>query len=130
MDFPHPQALRKVSKILLKKSVVSCLPILFSKFGTRFFALVLYADLKHHHWTIIVGILSTVAVLSICTLLVILFRRKRPERNREENQRAFSKNISVNKSCSLKKQYTDKENMEGNVTWDVTNFFNSYHYFG
>ncbi|KAL8035873.1 hypothetical protein ABFX02_12G123600 [Erythranthe guttata] len=71
---------------------------------------------KMHKWMIIVGILSCVTILTVCTLAIILLRRNKSRKRIVEDPKAFSKNSST-KSHSLKKQYTCREKME-----DITGF--------
>lgn len=80
-----------------------------------------YADShkKKHQWTIIVGILSIVTVLSVCTLLIFLFGRKKSKGNNQEDPRAFSKTVSANRSYSSKKQYQNTENLEGDMPSNI-----------
>ncbi|KAI3467567.1 hypothetical protein Pfo_024230 [Paulownia fortunei] len=66
---------------------------------------------KVHKWTIIIGLLSAVTLLSMCTLAIILLRKNRSQEQNEEDPKAFSKNLSA-KSHSLQKQYPHKEKME------------------
>ncbi|XP_059636019.1 lysM domain receptor-like kinase 3 [Cornus florida] len=71
-----------------------------------------------HKWTIIIGVLSALTLLSMCTFVIILLRRKRTRKHNQEDQRAaVSNSMSANKSFSLQKQFVHKENME-----DVTLF--------
>ncbi|XP_011086616.1 lysM domain receptor-like kinase 3 isoform X2 [Sesamum indicum] len=66
---------------------------------------------KAHKWMIIVSLLASVTLLCMCTLGIILLRRKRIQRLKEEDPKAFAKNLS-SKAQSLQKQYTHKDNME------------------
>ncbi|KZV52683.1 lysM domain receptor-like kinase 3 [Dorcoceras hygrometricum] len=72
---------------------------------------------KFHRETIIVTILSAVTLLSICTLAIILFWRKKNKAHNKEVPEAFSKNLSAQKSDSLKKQYLRNHKLE-----DITAF--------
>nr|XP_027099333.1 lysM domain receptor-like kinase 3 [Coffea arabica] len=67
---------------------------------------------KKREWKIAVSILAVVTMLSVCTLLVILLRRKRPQRNSGEDPKMFSKSITSNKSYSLHKHFQSKGNSE------------------
>ncbi|XP_073057611.1 lysM domain receptor-like kinase 3 [Primulina eburnea] len=72
---------------------------------------------KFHRGTIIIAILSAVTLLSMCTLAIILFRRKKSKAQNKEDPEAFSKTVSAHKSGSLKKQYLQTDKME-----DITVF--------
>ncbi|XP_057495609.1 lysM domain receptor-like kinase 3 [Actinidia eriantha] len=72
---------------------------------------------KGHKWTILVGILSAVALLLLCTLAIILFMRNRYRKNSEKDMKTMSKSFTAGKLSSLQRQYTRKERME-----DVTAF--------
>ncbi|XP_073138790.1 lysM domain receptor-like kinase 3 [Henckelia pumila] len=72
---------------------------------------------KGNKGTIIIAILSAVTLFSICTLAIILFRRKRSKTQNKEVPESFSKNVSAHKSESLKKQYRLTNKME-----DITAF--------
>ncbi|KAK6160223.1 hypothetical protein DH2020_003604 [Rehmannia glutinosa] len=67
---------------------------------------------KLHKWTIIIGVLSVVTLLSICTLAIIILRKNRSQRQNEENPKAFSNNLSTKSQYSSRKQNTHKQNME------------------
>ncbi|XAR65099.1 Non-specific serine/threonine protein kinase [Bertholletia excelsa] len=70
---------------------------------------------KRHKWTIIVGTLSAVALLSLCTLAIILFRKNRFQINSKEDQKTVSKNMSTaNRLFSLQ----HIENMEDVTVFD------------
>ncbi|KAL2519586.1 LysM domain receptor-like kinase 3 [Abeliophyllum distichum] len=70
------------------------------------------ASKKGQEWTVIIGILAAVSLLSLCTLAIILTRRKRSQGCIEEDPKALSKTLSTNKSHSLQKRCTHKEKME------------------
>ncbi|KAJ7953571.1 LysM receptor kinase [Quillaja saponaria] len=72
---------------------------------------------RRQKWTIIIGILSTVTLLSMISLTIILIRRKRASKNSEEDPKAISKNAISNRAFSFKNHYLHKENME-----DMTGF--------
>ncbi|KAI7998555.1 LysM domain receptor-like kinase 3 [Camellia lanceoleosa] len=67
---------------------------------------------KWHKWTIVVGILSAVALLSACTLAMIFFRRKMYQKNSEKNSKLVSKSSTANKFFSSQSQFLHKEKME------------------
>ncbi|KAK9934610.1 hypothetical protein M0R45_021747 [Rubus argutus] len=71
---------------------------------------------SRHKWAILVGILSAVTLLSLSTLILLLFRRKAAEES-VEVPKAVSKTLSANKSFSLQNQLLHKQYME-----DVTVF--------
>ncbi|CAI9785144.1 unnamed protein product [Fraxinus pennsylvanica] len=70
------------------------------------------ASNKGQGWTIIIGVLATVTLLTMFTLAIILIRRKRCQQYIEEDPKAISKTLSTNKTHSYQKQYTNKEKME------------------
>ncbi|KAA8529615.1 hypothetical protein F0562_034285 [Nyssa sinensis] len=77
---------------------------------------------RGHKWTIIIGVLSAVTLLSMCTLAIILLRIKRSRKNSLENPKAtVSKSLRSNKSLSLQNQYQYKENTEGQTQIDTVN---------
>ncbi|CAN4100397.1 unnamed protein product [Withania somnifera] len=67
---------------------------------------------KAHKWTILVGILSAVTVLSVCTVMMFILRRNRLQRRHKENPGAISKSFSTKKTMSLQKQYMYKDHTE------------------
>ncbi|XP_047269848.1 lysM domain receptor-like kinase 3 [Capsicum annuum] len=68
---------------------------------------------KAHKWTILVGIVSAVTVLSMCTVMMFILRRNRLHRRAKEDAAAISKSFSTKKTTSLQKQYMYKDNTEG-----------------
>jgi len=62
---------------------------------------------------VLVGILSAVTVLSICTVIVFILRRNRLQRRVKEDAAAVSKSFSTKKTMSLQKQYMYKDHTEG-----------------
>ncbi|KAM7487273.1 hypothetical protein LguiB_024757 [Lonicera macranthoides] len=71
--------------------------------------------MMNNKWTIIIGILSAVTLLSMGTLAIILLRRNRAQKAGEENPKAVSKTLSAHKSFSVQNKY--RERME-----DLTGF--------
>lgn len=71
----------------------------------------LLSGMMNNKWTIIIGILSAVTLLSMCTLAIILLRRNRARKASEENPKAVSKTLSAHKSFSVQNKY--RERMEG-----------------
>ncbi|KAH0662916.1 hypothetical protein KY284_027847 [Solanum tuberosum] len=67
---------------------------------------------KAHKWMVLVGILSAVTVLSICTVIVFILRRNRLQRRVKEDAAAVSKSFSTKKTMSLQKQYMYKDHTE------------------
>ncbi|KAJ8563196.1 hypothetical protein K7X08_031648 [Anisodus acutangulus] len=67
---------------------------------------------KTHKWTVLVGILSAVTVLSICTMMMFILRRNRLQRRAKEDPAAISKTFSTKKTMSLQKQYMYKDHTE------------------
>ncbi|KAK9276192.1 hypothetical protein L1049_005723 [Liquidambar formosana] len=72
---------------------------------------------KRQKWTVIIGVLSTVTLLSMSALIVILLRKNRFQQNSEEDPKAVSKILSAKRTFSLQNQHLHNENME-----DVTAF--------
>ncbi|XP_027773759.1 lysM domain receptor-like kinase 3 [Solanum pennellii] len=72
----------------------------------------LYLNHKAHKWMVLVGILSAVTVLSICTVIVFILRRNRLQRRTKEDAAAVSKSFSTKKTMSLQKQYMYKDHTE------------------
>ncbi|XP_075101224.1 lysM domain receptor-like kinase 3 isoform X1 [Nicotiana tabacum] len=72
------------------------------------------AGKKHeaHKWTILVGILSAVTVLSMCTVMIFIIRRNRLQKRAKEDRAAISKSLSTNKTMSLQRQYMYKDQTE------------------
>ncbi|CAK7332599.1 unnamed protein product [Dovyalis caffra] len=71
---------------------------------------------RRHIWTIIVGVLSALTALSIITLLILLFKRKRCQLKREEDLKPVSKSMSTNKAFSLQNLY--KGNTEDGAVFE------------
>ncbi|KAK6787647.1 hypothetical protein RDI58_016172 [Solanum bulbocastanum] len=67
---------------------------------------------KAHKWMVLVGILSAVTVLSICTVIILILRRNRLQRRVKEDAAAVSKSFSTKKTMSLQKQYMYKDHTE------------------
>nr|AZL41251.1 LysM receptor kinase [Datisca glomerata] len=68
---------------------------------------------KSRQWIIIVGILSAVSIISICSLIIIILRRKRLQQSNEEDPKlAVSKSLSGNRNFSLQHLSLNKENMQ------------------
>ncbi|KAK6930977.1 Serine-threonine/tyrosine-protein kinase, catalytic domain [Dillenia turbinata] len=67
---------------------------------------------KNHKWTIILGLVASFAVLSMCTVLVILLRRKKYHKDSEEDPKSVSKSTSTNRTFSSRRQNLQKAQME------------------
>ncbi|MCE0482105.1 hypothetical protein HAX54_040507 [Datura stramonium] len=67
---------------------------------------------KAHKWAVLIGILSAVTVLSMCTVIVFILRRNRLQRRSKEDPAAISKSFSTKKTMSLQKQYMYRDNTE------------------
>ncbi|BFG16357.1 hypothetical protein CerSpe_026310 [Prunus speciosa] len=68
-----------------------------------------------HKWIILIGIILAVTLLSISTLILLLYRRRTPEKNVEVPNKSVSrssKSLAVHRSFSLHNQLLHKENME------------------
>ncbi|WJZ80762.1 hypothetical protein VitviT2T_000653 [Vitis vinifera] len=63
-----------------------------------------------HKWAIIISILAAVTVLSISTLIIIVLRRNRSQKNSEEDPKV-SKSLSSNRTFSFRNQHL-QENIE------------------
>lgn len=91
---------------------------LIHHFPYHFFA----GAIKVHKWILVVGLLSAVTLLSICTLAIILVRRNRSRRLNEEDPKSISKNSST-RTHSLHRQYTHRD-MEGQTSCTI--LYSSY----
>lgn len=67
---------------------------------------------KVHKWLLLLGILSAVAVLSVCTLVVVLFWRRRSKSQNVEDPKSSLKQSST-RARSMQRNYTQKEITEG-----------------
>ncbi|PIN09985.1 Serine/threonine protein kinase [Handroanthus impetiginosus] len=72
---------------------------------------------KAHKWTIIIAVLASATLLSMFTLAIILVRKNRSKTHKEEDSKAFSKNMSTKSSSLQKHYYPPKEKIQ-----DITNF--------
>ncbi|KAL8106344.1 hypothetical protein AgCh_029939 [Apium graveolens] len=67
-----------------------------------------------HKWVIIIGVLAAATLLSICTLAIILLRRRRSrEYNEEDLKVQVSKTMSAHKSFSLQNKNLQREDIKG-----------------
>ncbi|KAI6694878.1 hypothetical protein NL676_022588 [Syzygium grande] len=64
-----------------------------------------------HKWTIVVGTLSAVLLISVLALIIIVGRRLSCQ-DAKEDPKAVSKTLSANKAYSFHNQYLHKENKE------------------
>ncbi|KAL1565642.1 lysM domain receptor-like kinase 3 [Salvia divinorum] len=70
---------------------------------------------KAHKWILLIGILSSVTLLSVCSLAIILVGRKRRQSKNEDPKSSLK--TSSARAHSLQRQYTQKE-----LTQDITVF--------
>lgn len=65
-----------------------------------------------HKWIIVVAVLSSVALLSTITLVIILIRRRRLQEKTKENPNTGFKSMASKKAFSLQAEFHNA-NMEG-----------------
>ncbi|XP_059299875.1 lysM domain receptor-like kinase 3 [Lycium ferocissimum] len=99
---PHPQFV-DVGWLIYVPMYKNGVPALPSSTGKKH---------KAHKWTVLVGILSAVTVLSICTVMIFIHRRKRWQRRNKKDPAAISKSFSTKKTMSLQKKYMYKDHTE------------------
>lgn len=76
------------------------------------FGFLLFADRKQK-WVIIIGILVSVTLLSVITLIILILRSSKADETRKDDPNAFSKRSIANRTASLRNFH--KEYMEGNL---------------
>ncbi|KAK7252397.1 hypothetical protein RIF29_36311 [Crotalaria pallida] len=66
-----------------------------------------------HTWEIIIGILASVALLSVITMIILIFRRKNVHETSKDDPNTLSKRSVANRTISLKKGHFHRESLEG-----------------
>ncbi|XP_058772289.1 lysM domain receptor-like kinase 3 [Vicia villosa] len=73
---------------------------------------------KKHKWVIIIGILVSVTLLSVITLMVFILRRNKGYGSSKNDPKTFSKRSLANRTISLRNQEFHKEYMEDATQFD------------
>ncbi|KAM0987517.1 hypothetical protein ACFX14_011773 [Malus domestica] len=72
-----------------------------------------------HKRSILIAILLAVTLLSVSTLIFILYLRRKREQNVEVPDKAVSKSLALHRSFSLHNQLPHKENMEDGAVFEL-----------